>query len=327
MSADDLRRVRNAREIQAEAASWIEVRDCEDWSCARQAELEAWLAQSPAHLVAFLRAEAVWQRADRLRALSPPGPMMVPPSGSASSKPTYLRVAAALVVMCFAGAASLALLQAPKDKTYSTAIGARQTLTLSDGSKIELNTNTSLRVAYKKGSRNIWLDRGEAFFDVKHDEARPFVVTMGNRRVIDLGTKFNIRRDDARIQVALLEGKARFDSAQNAKPSQQTILTPGDVITATGQAVSLKRKAAAELAGQLGWRTGMLVFEQATLADVAREYNRYNRTQLVIADPAAARLTISGTLPANDPGAFTRLATKFFNLTVKPREGEIVITR
>lgn len=331
MSANELHRDKNAREIQAEAARWIEVREAaageaEGWSPTRQAELDAWLAESDAHLVAFLRAEAVWQRADRLRALSPPGPMRAPTQASAG-KPTFLRVAAAAIVLCLAGTGSFVLLQLPKEKTYSTAIGARQTLTLSDGSTIELNTNTAVRVAYEKGRRNVWLDRGEAFFDVKHDTARPFIVTMGERRVVDLGTKFNIRREDARIQVALLEGKARFDAARNAKASQQTILTPGDVITATGQTVSLKRKAADEMDSQLGWRTGMLVFEQATLAEVAREYNRYNRTQLIIADPATARLTISGTLPANDPGAFTRLATKFFNLTVKAREGELVVTR
>ncbi len=332
MSANEPRWDKNAREIQAEAARWIEIREAElceteGWSPARQAELDTWLAESSAHLVAFLRAEAVWQRADRLRALSPPGPMRVSTPGNTSSRSTTLRVAAAVIVLCLAGAGSFALLQVPREKTYSTAIGARQTLTLSDGSTIELNTNTSVRVAYEKGRRNIWLDRGEAFFDVKHDTARPFIVTMGDRRVIDLGTKFNIRREAARIEVALLEGKARFDSVRNAKASQQTILTPGDIITATDKTVSLKRKANEEMAGQLGWRTGMLVFEQATLAEVAREYNRYNRTQLIIADPATARLTISGTLPANDPGAFTRLATKFFNLTVKTREGELVVTR
>jgi ferric-dicitrate binding protein FerR (iron transport regulator) len=71
----------------------------------------------------------------------------------------------------------------------------------------------------------------------------------------------------------------------------------------------------------------MLVFDHATLADVANEYNRYNRTKLVIAGNDARHLTISGTLPATDLGAFARLATKFFNLRVQQRESEIVVSR
>ena len=71
----------------------------------------------------------------------------------------------------------------------------------------------------------------------------------------------------------------------------------------------------------------MLVFDHATLVEVASEYNRYNRTKLVIAGAEAQRLTISGTLPATDLGAFTRLATKFFNLQVEQHEGEIVVSR
>jgi transmembrane sensor len=127
--------------------------------------------------------------------------------------------------------------------------------------------------------------------------------------------------------VALVEGKARFDDALNPAPSQQTVLTPGDIITATADSVSLKRKTNQDLSNQLGWRRGMLVFEHATLADVANEYNRYNRTKLVIEGAQTQALTISGTLPATDLGAFARLATKFFNLRVEQREGEIVVSR
>ena len=323
---------KNAREIQARAASWIEERESEDWSQNRQTEFDAWIAQSPAHLVAYLRADAVWKRADRLRALSraggaESGPMKPGASAITSPRRTYFKIAAALVAMSFAaGAGVFVYLHGSKSQAYSTTVGGRETLTLDDGSQIELNTNTTVRVAYEGKRRSIWLDKGEAYFNVTHDAARPFVVRLGNRQVTDLGTKFFIRRDGARVQVALVEGKARFDATLDPAPSQQTILAPGDVLVATADAVSLKKKTTQDLANKLGWRRGMLVFEHASLAEVASEYNRYNRTKLVIAGPEAARLTISGTLPTNDLGAFTRMAVKFFNLHIEKREGEIVVS-
>ena len=318
---------KNSRENQARAAAWIEERESDDWSNARQAELDAWIAESPAHLVAFLRAETVWKHADRLRALSNPGPMKPETDGSSTRKATVFKIAAAFAFVSLAGVGAVALFQGPKAQTYSTTIGGRETLTLDDGSQIELNTDTTVRVAYDGGNRNVWLDKGEAYFNVVHDAARPFVVTLGSRRVTDLGTKFFIRRDQDRIQVALVEGKARFDTALEPAQSQQTVLTPGDIVTATAESISLKREPSRNLSNQLGWRRGMLVFDHATLAEVATEYNRYNRTKLVVAGAEAQRLTISGTLPATDLGAFTRLATKFFNLHVEQREGEIVVSR
>jgi len=318
---------KNSREIQARAAAWIEERESDDWSDTRQTEFDAWIAGSPAHLVAFLRAGTVWKHADRLRALSSPAPMKPGPAGTVTRKATFFKIAAAVAVISLAGAGAFAVLHTSNEQIYSTTIGGRETLTLDDGSQIELNTNTTVRVAYEGAQRNVWLDKGEAYFNVVHNSARPFVVTLGDRRVTDLGTKFFILRDHDRIRVALVEGKARFDDTLNPAPSQQTVLTPGDVVTATAESVSLKRKTSQDLSNQLGWRHGMLVFDHATLAAVASEYNRYNRTKLVIAGADAKRLTISGTLPSTDLGAFTRLATKFFNLRVEQHEGEIVVSR
>jgi transmembrane sensor len=315
---------KNSREIQARAAAWIEERESDGWS--RKKELDAWIAESPAHLVAFLRAETVWKDADRLRALFSREPMR-PNVGRPSRKPNFPKIAAAFAIASLAGAGTFALLQGQKAQTYSTTIGGRETLTLDDGSQIELNTNTTVRVAYEEGRRNVWLDKGEAYFSVVHDATRPFTVTLGDRRVTDLGTKFFIRRDNDRIRVALVEGKARFDATLDPTPSQQTVLTPGDIVTATVETVSLKREQPHSLSNQLGWRRGMLVFDHATLAQVASEYNRYNRTKLVIASPQARSLTISGTLPATDLSAFARLATRFFNLRVEQRGGEIVVSR
>jgi transmembrane sensor len=253
--------------------------------------------------------------------------MKPPAPRTAGRKTIILKVAAALIVVSLAGGGAFTFLQGHGAQTYSTAVGGRETLMLGDGSQIELNTNTTVRVAYQGASRNVWLEKGEAYFNVVHDPARPFVVIVGHRRVTDLGTKFFIRRDRNRVQVALVEGKARFDDTLDPAPSQQIVLTPGDMVVATARSVSLKHETNRDLLNQLGWRRGMLVFDHATLADIANEYNRYNQTRLVIEGAKARRLTISGTLPADNPAAFTRLATKFFNLHVERRKGEIVVSR
>ncbi len=116
-------------------------------------------------------------------------------SGGSASKTPFLKIAAALAVISLAGTGAFTLFQGPKAQTYSTTIGGRETLTLDDGSQIELNTNTSVRVAYGANQRNVWLDKGEAYFRITHDPAHPFMVTLGDKRVTDLGTKFLIRRD------------------------------------------------------------------------------------------------------------------------------------
>ena len=95
---------------------------------------------------------------------------------------------------------------------YATDIGGRKILSLSDGSKIELNTDTSLRIAKGSGGRRVWLDKGEAYFEINHNAAWPFIVTAGTHRVTDLGTKFTMHETGNWLEVALLEGSARLQS-------------------------------------------------------------------------------------------------------------------
>ena len=317
---------RNSADNKAAAAAWVERRANDVWSDADQHELDAWIAASPTHLVAYLRADDIWQRADRLKALNRPFPTKAEEEKS-FPKAMFLKIAAIFVLTALAGVGTVLYVTAPKQQTYSTTIGGRETLVLNDGSQIELNTNTSLRVGYRGNERTVWLDKGEAYFSVAHDAKHPFVVMMGDRRVTDLGTKFVVRRDPEQVRVALLEGKVRFDDAINSPQPRQTLLQPGEVVTATANSVSLQAEPMHALTNALSWRQGVLLFEHATLADVARQYNRYNRTKLVIGGADVAQLTISGTLPTTDIGAFTRMATKLFDLHIRQGEGEVVVSR
>jgi len=311
-----------AADIRNRAASWlVRRRDHEDWTAEDQVELDAWLAEFPANKIAFLRVDAAWKRADRLGALRTP-------------LPKHKWLAPVLKFVSTGAAAALVLggvyLTMPREapppgELYVTGVGGRETLTLRDGSKIELNTNTALRVGGKGTQRTVWLEKGEAFFQIVHNEAHPFVVFAGTHRITDLGTKFLVRRENQMLRVSLLEGKAQFDS-KNSRGSQQATLNPGDVLVATAKSLSVTERPSQELTDELSWRSGLLVFRHASLVQAAAEYNRYNIKKIVITDPKIAELNINGALPANDPHALTRSAQRLFNLRIEERPGEIIIT-
>lgn len=315
-----------ARETaRARAAAWLaDRRSSENWSEQQQAELDAWLAQSPSHAVEFLRLEAAWDRTERLAALRPSRRSAF--AGGNRAVSIVARVAAGVAVVILLGLGVRPFLRTPTAQTFATEVGGHKSITLSDGSIIELNTDTALRVATANGERHVWLDRGEAFFQVTHDADRPFVVTAGDHRVIDIGTKFGVRREAQAVRVTLVEGSARVEAVAGA-PQHSAVLKPGDIAMATHQALTVQRQSLETVANALGWRRGMLVFHHATLADAVAEFNRYNTEKIAMGDAYAAALTFNGALPTNDIAAFVRVTQKTFALHVVKRGNEIVISR
>lgn len=316
-----------ADEIEAQAADWLQRRNFWKWSAGDQQQLDAWLNDAPAHLVAYLRLEAALNRADRLAALQQPLSSRIAKFARRSWWPAANRVAAGLVV---AGGIGLAISQnsnSPKDRSYSTEIGERKIITLADGSRIELNTGTTLRLAAQGTERKVWLDKGEAYFQIHHDAAHPFTVIAGDHRVIDLGTRFVIRKEPSRIEVTLVEGRARVDTLSPWRASQSALLTPGDVVVATADSMSLMKRSNTALADELGWRQGLLVFRDIALGDAVAQFNRYNTHKIVIADKEASRLVVGGTFPADGAVAFVRAVERLFKLHVEVRGNETVITR
>jgi transmembrane sensor len=312
----------NANAADMHAAGWCERRGQPGWNKNDEAELNAWLSASPTHTVAYLRMNHVWNRADRLAALKQPVPGAAP---STARKPNFVRRGAAmLIAVSVIGAAALIFLRGTAEENYATPVGGHKIVALADGSRVELNTDTQLRVIADAQQRTVLLDKGEAFFQVKHDGERPFVVIANGQRVIDLGTKFLVRREASDLRVSVIEGRLRLETdATRVKPA---VLLAGDVAIATSDRVWVAKRPSVELSGELGWRHGVLVFRHMSLAAAADEFNRYNREKLVVAD-AAAHLTIDGTFPANNLGAFARLAEEIFGLRVTKGENEIVISR
>jgi len=312
--------LKNAR---LRAADWlIERVETESWTPEIQAEFDAWLAESPANLLAFWRAEDSWKRAGLI------GELYSPPTRSIGGNPTWrvMRKATGFVAAIVVAVGTVFLLRAPQGKTYSTPVGGQKTIALLDGSKIELNTDTELQFD-ADNQRQVTLLRGEAYFRIRHDSSRPFVVIAAGRRITDLGTEFSIRNDTSRIEVALVKGRARVDQDAGWIGTRSAVLTPGDTAVATADSVSVVRKQIRELESALSWRQGLLVFHHTTLAEAAAQFNRYNREKLVIADASTAREEIRGTFRANDAVAFANMAKVVMGLQIESHGDEIVLSR
>jgi transmembrane sensor len=173
----------------------------------------------------------------------------------------------------------------------------------------------------------VTLDRGEAYFQIKHDTSHPFVVFAGDHRVTDLGTKFIVRRDRSALKISLLEGSARVDGIGPRSDTASATLTPGDVAIATAETLVITKRPQRLLKDDLAWRRGLLVFSNTPLGDVVTELNRYNATKLTVADSETAKIGIGGTFPAHDTRAFVRVAHQLLGLSVASRGNELIISR
>lgn len=317
-----------ALEIDAVASDWIERREFGPWSDADQKALDAWIGQSLAHRIAFVRIEAGWNGAGRLAALkSSPADFASPDKGGNWGR--FFRGATAAAIATVVAIAGIVYYNArPIGSVYATNIGEREVLSLADGSQIELNTDTVVRTTVTANKRMVWLDRGEAYFHIKHDAAHPFVVVAGTETLTDLGTEFSVRRDADRLRVAVADGIVQLDSARRQRNDQPArVLRKGDVAVATADNLVISRSSARQLSDELGWRRGVLIFDRTPLIEAAAEINRYTRKKLVIADPIAGQMKIGGTFPKNNVNAITIAARELFGLHVEDRGDQIVITR
>jgi transmembrane sensor len=316
----------SAEDVDARAAAFIfKQRDLGQWNGADQAELDAWLNESFAHRTAYWRLEAAWERADRHDALRPLS-QRLPPARPESRFRTPFKFAAAAALIAAVGVGVWNLPAREGHASYATPVGAHERITLADGTRIELNTNSELRLEKDAHKRVVRLLRGEAFFEVRHDADHPFVVLAQGHRVVDLGTKFVVREQEGGIRVSVLEGSARLEAGESGASAKVAVLKPGDVALASKGTIKIEKEHLDTLQTQLGWRRGILVFHHAALAQVAAEYNRYNDRQIVIADPDVSKLTISATLPTNDVDGFARMAQNFLGLHVRKDASKIVIT-
>jgi transmembrane sensor len=347
--------------IEALAAQWLTRRESGSWSEADQAELDAWLDASTAHRVAFLRLDVAWSEAARLRALGAgipagqpaprglstgltvtPGPSMPspqhapatpqhapPPRRSSALRRGWLAAAlgAAASVAVAAGLYTALMPSAPAAQAFRTDIGELRTVALADGSQATLSSDSLIETRIGARTREVVLQRGEAFFAVHKDPARPFVVHGGARRVVAVGTRFAVRQDHDTLRVVVTEGMVRMEDPDAGQHPATTTLPAGSIATAGPQGARVHRGSIADAERQLDWRQGYLSFDDVALPQAVAEINRYNRRPLVLADAALDPLRISGSIRWNDPEGFARLLEREYPVRMETHAEAVILHR
>lgn len=218
-----------------------------------------------------------------------------------------VRAAAGLAtILLIAGLAGTWLLAGPR---YQTATGEQLAVSLADGTRVKLNTQTSLRVAYSAAERKILLGDGEAFFDVTHDPARPFWVVADGIRVRAIGTAFDVRRDGNHVSVLLVRGRI---AVWHPSPtgSTETDMTAGESFDSR-MATSPD---STDVGAATSWLDGRLVFKDTPLSIAIAEVNRYNPRPIRLDAQAFASERISGTFATGDSQAFADAVSAILGL-------------
>jgi len=281
-----------------------------------------------------------------------------------------LALAAGIALLAILGGTlTMVELSAPM---YATGLGEQRSIEFADGSSVELNSRSKIRVRYSKQERDVELLEGQALFHVAHDTSRPFIVAVGATRVRAVGTQFDVYKKSSATVVTVVEGRVAVYSTQQRsgwgsgssaalEPSHPSVagaegnaaararapasspaaaeplapgLTPatgssfllaaGEQLTVTSE--SAQRTASPNIGSATAWTRAEIVFDGATLSDVAEEFNRYNQRQLIIEDPDLLNFHISGTFSSADPQSLIRFLRQRAGVQVTETGGQIRVS-
>jgi transmembrane sensor len=308
-------------EIDNLAADWAVRRDLGPLNAQEQAEFEAWLNADVRHLGAYGRAEAVLARLERLNTVGRETDE-APAAANWTRRRTLIAAGAATAAAAGIG---IALYPRGAGETMSTEIGQMREVVLADGSIVSLNTDTEISVAYTSQARNITLTRGEAFFEVAKNKARPFVVTAGSTQVRAVGTAFTVSHlAEKPIQVLVKEGIVELQRsdvpqapAVRATANVRAIVPPdAPIITVIMPEEKLVR--------DLEWQHGRIALDNETLADAAGEFARYSEVRIIV-DPSVSAKTVTGLFAAGDPVGFAKTAATVLKLQTEVKGNQVRI--
>ncbi|WP_323635119.1 FecR family protein [Pectobacterium polaris] len=276
--------------MEEEAIAWLVRLTSGESSPSMLVAFKEWHRQSPEHAKALDDARQLWIALGEVlpeSATIEPANNVVPlvaPTPSPTRRRLGLAVAASVVM-----AVALGVYSQWNHYDYSTQTGEQRLVTLSDGSKIQLDTDTALNVDYRSGMRQVQLARGEAYFDVAHDPSKAFVINAGFGQVRVLGTAFSVKRDGEAIWVTVTRGRVQvsggsLDRDTYLVANQQVHFTSND-----------KRPAIASLDAEqaLSWRSGQVQFANTSLDDVLQTLKRYDKRYWVYDSSAAKHIKVN----------------------------------
>ena len=241
--------------------------------------------------------------------------------------------------------------------------GERREVALVDGSVLQVDPETRLRVDYEQRTRRVFLEHGRALFHVAKNAQRPFLVESNDTTVRAVGTAFAVEQQNESTVVTVAEGKVAVFAGHppmaaapiSSPPSESAEfhdkVAPGDRLPSTvsassgtfprapsgaaaptiyltaNQQVTMSRSGNAESlhavdSGRtLAWADGRLIFENTSVGDAIRQFNRYNRVQIIVNDIDLARRPISGVFSAADPESFAAFIQSVARVRITSGEG------
>ncbi len=310
-----------------------------------------WLRESPVHVSELLRTARLYRRLQRFGRWDD---VKAPEEGEAAAvrkaqvipfrplrplpRPrvfTVRRLAAAACIVAITLTAVLYPL-VRRGQIVSTADQWRR-VTMADGSAVDLAPNSAVRQAFSHAARTVYLDRGEAFFEVHKNPSRPFLVVAGNTVTRAVGTAFDVnRRDRGQIAVTVVEGVVQLKASRRTDAQRLIEGTAAATVlslqaneevlisTVSGAATPIRRvNGQAEVA----WATGELDFDNEAVASVIASFNRFNPVHIDVADPVIAGRRVSGSFHTNDPGSFLAFLVSTADVRVRESPDRIIIER
>jgi transmembrane sensor len=276
--------------VREQAVAWLLRFRSDTFSDKDREDFNRWLAENPLHPKAFRTLTEQWQWLNQFKTVSfPARKAALNYRKCLSHTPLWRYAAAAAVLLSSLYAAFSADGWMGLPYTYATAKGERQTIMLADGSRVELNTGTEVRVHYNHRRRYVELLRGEAFFTVQHNAERPFEVAAGHGVIRDLGTEFNVYRRTDRVEVAVQEGRVAVDSR-----GERRELSAGQQIAYhdDGHFTAAVRQS---MVSATAWRKGLLLFQGIRLDEALTEIGRYHDTAIGLPNEDLAKMRVNGT--------------------------------
>ena len=315
-----------------EAAGWIARLQRDDLNETDGLEFDAWLAAFPDNRPAYRRALELWQAfeasagevlAQLATPSRAPGRGVV---GRGAGTPTRRWLVGAGGLAVAAGLAAVVLppmVGKVPTQILSSGRGQRRRFQLADGTSVDLNAESRLRVAFSRSERRVSLDDGEAIFDVVSDHARPFTVAAGDHTVRVLGTQFDVRNRDGDLTVTVARGRVQV--RPSLASDRVFVLTPGQRLDigaggfGTVQAVNPQEA--------FSWRSGRLVYRNQPLAKVVADLNRQFVDQVVIGDPELGAIPITGVIVLDTPQAVMSRLSLMLPVRTVPSERGLLLLR
>ncbi len=344
------------RQIDLAAAEWMIRRD-RGFTPAEQDEFFSWLAADPRHGEWFAQHQATWQDLNLLAQWRPehatePNPdLLAKPAAKKSRRllppliyfPALLAAAAAIALL-LTWERPWSRLPATSEAKPTAVAPAFERRVLEDGSTVDLARGSAIEVRFSTDERHVRLMRGEAFFTVAKNPARPFIVNAGGVNVRAVGTAFNVRLDAQSVEVQVTEGRVavvtpedRRRKSGDSPEDRPSALRPrsSETLVAAGERAVVPRPPAVmsvplpRPAGQAAVSRSsarLLEFQSAPLALVVAEFNRGNRVQLSIADAELENLPIVASFRADNVEGFVRLLEATSGVTAE-RTGDTITLR